>query len=394
FTSVNGFLFFREVEMYGVASLRPMLDLLPRLLLFLAPAVTMRALAEDSRSGTLEVVLAQPITELELLAGKYLGQLSVLVIALAMTLTLPLGLALGAHLPVGVLVAQYVGATLLIAGLVAAAPATRDGPARGGDDRGEPVRTPHRRPDRPDAGPVVHARPRHEADPRRPARPRDHQAVRHERAPAPSGVPETRPGRSVARLSRRGPRPGESRRAGPVRRQRGATRGTHARHPARAVQRAGEGRAAGKGRVPGTRRALRRRRQDHPLRAADERPRVPSDVRHPLAHYHQQAGDRVRRDHRRTDAAPDATVLRGAAPAARADLHGARGRALGQRNPARHEGSDLRRHPRFAARRPGRQPQRVPGPRRQPAAHGQRHGALAARPVLVLAPGGVERVAQ
>src|SRR5438132_1029911 len=119
FTSVNGFLFFREVDMYGVASLRPMLDLLPWLLLFLAPAVTMRALAEDSRSGTLEVVLAQPFTELELLAGKSLGQLSVLVIALAMTLTLPLGLALGAHLPVGVLVAQYVGATLLIAGLAA-----------------------------------------------------------------------------------------------------------------------------------------------------------------------------------------------------------------------------------------------------------------------------------
>src|SRR5437879_1612030 len=58
FTSVNGFLFFREVDMYGVASLRPMLDLLPWLLLFLAPAVTMRALAEDSRSGTLEGVLS------------------------------------------------------------------------------------------------------------------------------------------------------------------------------------------------------------------------------------------------------------------------------------------------------------------------------------------------
>src|SRR2546430_13703276 len=51
------------------------------------------------------------------------------------------------------------------------------------------------------AGPVVHARPRHEADPRRPARPRDHQAVRHERAPAPSGVPETRPGRSEEHTS-------------------------------------------------------------------------------------------------------------------------------------------------------------------------------------------------
>src|SRR6266576_3827093 len=117
FTGVNGFLFFREVDMYGVASLRPMLDLLPWLLLFLAPAVTMRALAEDARNGTLEVVLAQPITELELLGGKYLGQVAFLVIALALTLPLPLGLALGAHLPFGVLVAQYVGATLLIAGL-------------------------------------------------------------------------------------------------------------------------------------------------------------------------------------------------------------------------------------------------------------------------------------
>src|SRR3989454_861591 len=117
FTGVNGFLFFREVEMYGVASLRPMLDLLPWLLLFLAPAVTMRALAEDRRSGTLEVVLAQPITELELLLGKYAGQVLFLLIALALTLTLPIGLALGAHLALGMLVAQYVGAALLIAGL-------------------------------------------------------------------------------------------------------------------------------------------------------------------------------------------------------------------------------------------------------------------------------------
>src|SRR5216117_4446022 len=101
FTGVNGFLFFREVDMYGVASLRPMLDLLPWLLLFLAPAVTMRALAEDARSGTLEVVLAQPITELELLLGKYAGQLLFLLVAVAMTLAIPVGLALGGKLEAG-----------------------------------------------------------------------------------------------------------------------------------------------------------------------------------------------------------------------------------------------------------------------------------------------------
>ena len=48
FTGVNGFLSFRQIELYGVASLRPMLDFLPWVLLFLVPAVTMRALAEDT----------------------------------------------------------------------------------------------------------------------------------------------------------------------------------------------------------------------------------------------------------------------------------------------------------------------------------------------------------
>ena len=48
FTGLNGFLFFREADLYGAASLRPMLDLLPWLLLFLVPAVTMRALETRS----------------------------------------------------------------------------------------------------------------------------------------------------------------------------------------------------------------------------------------------------------------------------------------------------------------------------------------------------------
>ena len=117
FTAVNAFLFFRQADLYGVASLRPMLDFLPWILLLLVPAVTMRALAEDVRSGTLEVVLAQPISQLELLLGKYLGQVLFLWLALAITLTIPLGLALGTAPQLGIMVAQYVGAALLILAL-------------------------------------------------------------------------------------------------------------------------------------------------------------------------------------------------------------------------------------------------------------------------------------
>jgi len=116
FIGANDFLYFRQAELYGVASLRPMLELLPWLLLFFVPAVTMRSLAEDVRAGTLEVVLAQPITERELLLGKYVGQVLFLWIALALTLAIPLGMWLGARLELGVLIAQYIGAALLIAG--------------------------------------------------------------------------------------------------------------------------------------------------------------------------------------------------------------------------------------------------------------------------------------
>jgi len=117
FLVVNGFLFFRQAYLTNSATLRPMLDMLPWLCLFFVPAVAMRTLAEDTRSGTLEVVLSQPITELQLLLGKYLGATLFLWIALLLTLPIPLGLSLGAELPWGAVIAQYVGAMLLAAGL-------------------------------------------------------------------------------------------------------------------------------------------------------------------------------------------------------------------------------------------------------------------------------------
>jgi ABC-type uncharacterized transport system involved in gliding motility auxiliary subunit len=117
FLAINGFLFFRQAYLSQTASLRPMLDLLPWEFLFFVPAVTMRSLAEDIRSGQIEVVLAQPLSELELLLGKYLGSVLFLWIALALTLAIPLGLSTGADMPWGTVVAQYIGAALLAAGL-------------------------------------------------------------------------------------------------------------------------------------------------------------------------------------------------------------------------------------------------------------------------------------
>jgi ABC-type uncharacterized transport system involved in gliding motility auxiliary subunit len=116
FLAINAFLFFRSAYLSQVASLRPMLDVLPWEFLFFVPAVTMRSLAEDLRGGQLEVVLAQPLSELELLLGKYLASVLFLWIALVLTLAIPAGLSLGAAMPWPTVAAQYVGAGLLAAG--------------------------------------------------------------------------------------------------------------------------------------------------------------------------------------------------------------------------------------------------------------------------------------
>lgn len=119
FLVINNFLYFRQAFLFHNASLRPMLELLPWLFLFFIPAVTMRSLAEDQRSGIIEIVLAQPVTELDYLLGKYLGQVLFVWSALVLTLAIPMTLSLGADLQLGVVFAQYLGSALLAAGLVA-----------------------------------------------------------------------------------------------------------------------------------------------------------------------------------------------------------------------------------------------------------------------------------
>jgi ABC-type uncharacterized transport system involved in gliding motility auxiliary subunit/ABC-type transport system involved in multi-copper enzyme maturation permease subunit len=119
FLAVNFFLFFQSAYEIGEATLRPMLGLLPWLLLFFVPAVCMRALAEERHAGTIELVLAQPINVAEFLVGKFLGTFAFLMIAMLATLGVPLGLSLGADLHSGVIVTQYVGSGFLISAMTA-----------------------------------------------------------------------------------------------------------------------------------------------------------------------------------------------------------------------------------------------------------------------------------
>jgi len=119
FLGITLFLAFRTMYATGVASLRPIFDLLPVLFAVFVPAATMRTLAEERRSKTLEWLLAQPLTELEVVSGKFLGDWLFVMLALAGTVPTAIGVLLVSDADAGIVLAQYVGAGLLAAQLVA-----------------------------------------------------------------------------------------------------------------------------------------------------------------------------------------------------------------------------------------------------------------------------------
>jgi len=71
---------------YGYSELTTLFDLGPYLFLLLIPAITMRSFAEEQKSGTLELLLTKPVSDLELVVGKYLGCLALVGLALLPTL--------------------------------------------------------------------------------------------------------------------------------------------------------------------------------------------------------------------------------------------------------------------------------------------------------------------
>ncbi len=59
---------------------------LPILMLFLLPAVTMRTYAEEKRSGTIELLLTSPLTDLQIILGKFFGAMALYGALLGITL--------------------------------------------------------------------------------------------------------------------------------------------------------------------------------------------------------------------------------------------------------------------------------------------------------------------
>jgi ABC-2 type transport system permease protein len=120
FLGATLFIFFWVATFFerNLADVRPLFQWMPILLIFLVGALTMRAWAEERRSGTLELLLTSPTAPTELVLGKFLGCLCLVLIALALTLALPITVARLGPLDWGPVIGGYAAAVALAAAYV------------------------------------------------------------------------------------------------------------------------------------------------------------------------------------------------------------------------------------------------------------------------------------
>jgi len=104
---------------YGYASLERFFEIAPWLLLLLVPAVTMRSFADEFRTGTIEWLSTKPVTDLEIILGKYFATLALIVFAILPTLIYVYTISNLSYpeigLDTGALIGSYIGLFFLAA---------------------------------------------------------------------------------------------------------------------------------------------------------------------------------------------------------------------------------------------------------------------------------------
>ncbi|MCL1074073.1 Gldg family protein [Shewanella dokdonensis] len=103
----------------NIADIRPLFQWMPLLMIFLVAALTMRSWSEEQRSGTLESLLTSPVAPLKLVLGKFVAMLSLVALALLLTLPLPLTVSFMGPLDWGPVMGGYVASLFLAAAYIA-----------------------------------------------------------------------------------------------------------------------------------------------------------------------------------------------------------------------------------------------------------------------------------
>jgi len=85
FSLINGYFFSNTFFLIGQSDLRSLFNIIPMVYLFFIPAITMSLIAKEKNTGTMEVLCTLPIKDYELIIGKFISSLSLILVGLVFT---------------------------------------------------------------------------------------------------------------------------------------------------------------------------------------------------------------------------------------------------------------------------------------------------------------------
>jgi ABC-2 type transport system permease protein len=118
FLGFSGFftwMFGSDVFLIGQATMRPFFSIAYWSLFIFIPALTMRMIAEEKKTGTIELLLTKAVTDRQLVIGKFLASLLLICISLALTLPYIITLASIGNIDSGEVICGYLGLVLMSA---------------------------------------------------------------------------------------------------------------------------------------------------------------------------------------------------------------------------------------------------------------------------------------
>lgn len=118
FTGFFTWLYGSDIFFVKQASLGAFFSIAYWTLFFFIPAITMRQLAEENRSGTIELLLTKPVSDWQVVLGKFTATLLLIVIALALTLPYYITVANLGPIDHGSVITGYLGLILMSAAYI------------------------------------------------------------------------------------------------------------------------------------------------------------------------------------------------------------------------------------------------------------------------------------
>src|SRR5262245_58931324 len=119
FLLLASYLFYVPLAFVGEPSMRRWTYNIVIILIILVPALTMRLIAEERKTGTIEVLTTSPVTGSQVVMGKFLGCLGFYAVMLGTTLVFPIILRSVGKPEMGPIIAGYLGLLLFGASFVA-----------------------------------------------------------------------------------------------------------------------------------------------------------------------------------------------------------------------------------------------------------------------------------